>query len=416
MKTEKFDDAINRKINSINPQYTDADIDKAHNFVKANTRIPFIQSIYGKAAISILGATVVGLTIWNVVQMNKQQELSETIQTLKNNIEQPIAKPDTIYIKENAEASPSSNNIASNFNNTIPPQNNIYNTDDKKSTPINPSTTLRVTKNSIDKQDKKSSPKKENNIAIDNSSKNIDKKIIQKDTELIVKNNEAPIVSPDTTKEAADTLQPNIRPKKPASKQYIMVGAGLEKGNQPWGFNIVGEYVFNKNISLGLGLKTLLSPDEHYHDPHDFHDRDARRRNFQQEYGNRLPDSNNIQDIHIRSNLWQIPLQVSYRKHLAKTSRILLVSVGTDLDILANQKIDYKHIGPSNSQEEVNFKAQPKIPILNNITGSIGVQQNWRKYSFQLSLYTSKQLITVPFKKEDLIIGVRLRAFYTFSI
>ncbi len=429
MKTENFDDAINQKLNSINPQYTDADIDKVHKFVKANTHVSLAKTIsrssWTKAAIAILGVSVVALTVWNISQMNKQEELSQTINTLKNNIEQPVTKPDTVYIKENT-SSTSTNNIAPNTYKNIPLQNNINNSYNKKYTPINPSTALRVTNNNIEKQDKKSSPiieiKKENNIAIDNSSKEIEKNIPKNDIENIPQNSDNSIIHRDTSQNSVDTLQPTIRPEKPKSKQYIMAGAGLEKGNQPWGINVLGEYVFHKNISVGLGLKWMLPPDERYHDPHDFHDRDPRRRNFQQEFGNHLPDSNNIKDIHIKSTLLQIPLQISARIPFLKSrnsflkNSMIVLSGGTDIDIFAKQKIDYRHIGTNNTDEAQKFVTKPPIPYFNNAVVSVGWQYNWKNWVVQGSICSNKQLITVPNKKDDLIIGLRIRAFYTISI
>ena len=95
---------------------------------------------------------------------------------------------------------------------------------------------------------------------------------------------------------------------------------------------------------------------------------------------------------------------------------MIVLSGGTDIDIFAKQKIDYRHMGTNNTDEAQKFVARPAIPYFNNAVISAGWQYNWKNWAVQVSIYGNKQLITVPNRKEDLIIGLRIRAFYTISI
>ncbi len=407
MKTENFDDAINQKLNSINPQYSDADIDKVHNFVKANTHISFAKSIYTKAAVAILGASVVALTIWNISQINKQQELSETIKSLKNNLEQPIAKTDTIYIKENISSSPTANTIISNADKNIHPKQKIYNTDDKKYTPIN--------KKDVQPIDNKIDPviEKKEEVAIDNSAKETEKN----KPELQEQDNDN-IIQPDSSENKADSLKPNIRPKKPISKKYILAGIGgsLEFTNPNKSFNIFGEFVFAKNWSAATGMKMVFLENEHSRDGRDW--RDPKGKTFQQAFYQQLPpDSNNIKDINIRNALLlQLPIQVSYRYPISNNFT-LLANIATDIEIYSKQKIDYTHRLPGNKEERLSFEVAPRIPNLNNISFSAGIQKQWRNnLGVQFNIYANKQFIPVPYRRDDLSIGARVRLFYAINI
>ncbi|MDZ4759359.1 MAG: hypothetical protein SGJ10_14630 [Bacteroidota bacterium] len=426
MKTDNFDDSIRRKMDSINPQYTDADIDKVNSFVSKNLRVPFAKTLFAKAAVSVIGISIIGLTIWNIIQLNKQEQLTETINNLRiNKQEIPTSKPDTVYIKETIPATSSANinNININKNTESPKQKYNIN-DDKGSTPI----AKNKVQNSNTNQDRNiSNPvnvlPKENKIAFENSiQKKSEDIILPKENKGTLANNDIkPLESIDSTERIIDSVpQPNVRPKKPSSKKYILAGIGgnMELRKPAKSMNVFVEYVFHKNFSAAAGVKMVFLKDEHFRDGREW--RDPQGKSFHQAFRKQLPpDSNNIKDINIHNAiLLQLPVQVSYRYSL-NNKITLLASLATDVELYSKQKIDFTHRlpGPGNREERLGFEVVPKIPRLNNMSLAVGAQkQIWKNFGVQAYIYVNKQIISVPYRRNDLNFGARLRLFYSFNI
>src|SRR5580700_10455797 len=110
MKTEEFDDAIKRKLESINPAFNENDIERVHKYTVAN-RSPF--SILGSSrafwTLMATGMLVTALVTWKItsnyvqnktalVKIQPAQVVTEPKQDVKI-----ITKTDTVYIRENTK-------------------------------------------------------------------------------------------------------------------------------------------------------------------------------------------------------------------------------------------------------------------------------------------------------------------------
>src|SRR6185503_12301699 len=115
MKTEDFDDAIKRKLESINPVFDEKDIDRVHQYTIRN-RGPFSLLRTNRFLWSVMGAAVVATAVltWKITTMYEQNHAVSQQVAIQNNtqvlhgVTQPkiITKTDTVYIPKTANAVP----------------------------------------------------------------------------------------------------------------------------------------------------------------------------------------------------------------------------------------------------------------------------------------------------------------------
>ncbi len=107
MKTENFDDSIRRKIENINPEFGDEDLDKVLNYVNKNNSAFYFRRYSTIALATIAIAVISGLLVWNFKQRDEHERLVQTISKLHSDLSVAETKPqpqlkekDTVYIKE----------------------------------------------------------------------------------------------------------------------------------------------------------------------------------------------------------------------------------------------------------------------------------------------------------------------------
>ncbi|MCX6352399.1 MAG: hypothetical protein NTX03_11135 [Bacteroidetes bacterium] len=109
MKTEDFDDAIRRKLEGINPQYSDADIEKVHSYVGSNLSAPKKFNYLRVGVASVAAISIAGLLLWNVSQMHEQTAMRKTIDSLKTQVALTKTDAETSH-KNNISTNPSTKN------------------------------------------------------------------------------------------------------------------------------------------------------------------------------------------------------------------------------------------------------------------------------------------------------------------
>ena len=110
--------------------------------------------------------------------------------------------------------------------------------------------------------------------------------------------------------------------------------------------------------------------------------------------------------------LLQIPIAINYQLHL-KNNYSVILSAGTDLDILAKQHVRFEHHDNINLPVGQNFDTNYPVMVFNNLTFSAGVQKQLKHYVFQLKPFVSPQLKSVVYKKENVYFGVKLNVLLT---
>src|SRR6185437_13189143 len=107
MKTEEFDDAVKRKLESINPAIDEMEIERVHAYTMSN-RSPFSMLGTNRAfwALMATGMLATGLLTWKLTSMNNSIQKTASIipaqtapaQSEANKSPKIIIKTDTVYL------------------------------------------------------------------------------------------------------------------------------------------------------------------------------------------------------------------------------------------------------------------------------------------------------------------------------
>ena len=110
MKIENFDDALKRKLEDINTSYEEGDIQRVHDYVTRNRTLGRVRN--SKRNWVLVGSSVIiaGLITWNIILVNQNRELHQTVNGLHTelsviNKKQTVISPNSITPKESVTAS-----------------------------------------------------------------------------------------------------------------------------------------------------------------------------------------------------------------------------------------------------------------------------------------------------------------------
>ena len=108
MKTDKFDEILRKKIESIKPVFQETDWERFSAFAGIQT-VSFWSSFWGKTLLYSVGTTTfIGLIAWNLTQFYAQKSLLQSVQSLTQQVDSlqrqavvEVSKksiPDTVYV------------------------------------------------------------------------------------------------------------------------------------------------------------------------------------------------------------------------------------------------------------------------------------------------------------------------------
>jgi len=445
MKTEKFDDEIRRKIDSINPIYRAEDVEKVASYIHSSqtSRRNYINIAF----ITLSTVAILGLLFWNIKQLNEKDNLLKSISELNQDLKvaksanTPI-KTDTIYITQKIEHNiPKSyhehNGINSLRNSNLLSQNEPH--------PIN------STLSSLNTHKKKSKDAIEENIDIQTKNNNENPVYLKENTQAVQRkfistsfenslvktesknvkdlkvDSTAHLIKTDSTAIANIELEKNIisdtstiTPFSSSNKSknlffqdwHYQSGLEFNMANNQIGIGVSGDILLNSKWSLSIGARMQNISNEKYHDANEFQQKKSQ--NFRDVYAPTIPDTTFISNIEMQYYVLQIPIFISYHLPL-KNNFEMLFKVGTDIDIYARQHIDYEYssdfAAPGKKQYDANF---PTVTI-NNMIFSVGIDKQIGNFIFELSPYVSPQISHVAYKKEDVYYGFSLRTLYRFG-
>jgi len=453
MKTEDFDDAIKRKLESINPVFNEQDIERVHQYTIRN-RGPLSILRSGRFLWSVIGAgmLVTGLLTWkftslydrnaHIVQQAVVQPANQDVR--KQAAPKIITKTDTVYLTKYVNKYPMSYSakkqqkqvvLASNItkSNSDPGSKNNYRTAGSYLTPhddiLKSNSANNTTNGGL-------TPALSNSNTQNTSSKNN----INDATSGNQKNNDAALNSPEPkpAETPADKNDPSAASAKKApihnySEEHkktkaanrnlnltVMAGAGGEIANTQMGGGVYAKIMtqdrisFNR-VSLNLGVK-LLSVNYMKYD-NDWEYEQATGYDFKWAYARDLSPNCEISNISFTHALWQIPLSVEYDLRL-KNDWFISGSIGTDLDIACIGGLEFtstEGYGSDITQQPHDQTINYSTVLFNNAVGSLGFIKQWRQVSVQLSGFTSQQLVSAVYKgSNSRFYGCDMKLFYSF--
>lgn len=442
MKTEEFDDAIRRKVESVEFPHDDGDVEKVVSYMNLH-KAPSFWASYGKLlTYSISSMIITGLLILNVVQHIENKTLLKNISELQ----QEVAQKDSVSVPQYLSLSHSF--VYQNKAKDI--QRLSINQDIDRQF-----ATLAQRSLSQESQEEVEILKpKGKRIIRHSTSYFLDKEVFSEDVTQktllarYIKNNTD--IRSRSTDENKDESTINTLALIPHS--LVSLGNSLEKNYPVIGFistpqdTMVYDNRFSwsdlsfKNISYRVGLgadllngfnnvlwvdaflsdrwsinlglsKGSLSETEYYSEDDFIRDKGEP---FRDKYAIMLPDKYIIKSIETSHSMVRMPISISYQQPL-KRGYALFFTLGSQLDLSVNTDFSFHYQEPSGDVEERKGTIEDYPVTFNNANLAIGLQKQWNHIVLQASPFISKQLKTVSYQNQDLILGARVRLLYDFG-
>jgi len=454
MKTEEFDDVIKRKLESINPTFSEKDVDRVHKYSVIN-RSPF--ALLGSSrtfwTLMATGMLITGLVTWKLTSMFVHEQnpvpfvQSQAVAPYEQKTKptQIVTKTDTVYItkykyiNKYPDSYPlSQNSITKNRSNTgkqyaqlpvsennittkqLPKNETITEINEKTGTAVETSTNTKSPGAAEEKQSNNS-----NNITetlVTNAPQN------SKNT-LEVKKSDTASVTEKTEKK--EPLKKEIIKKQPvhnyADEHKIaaedkpvnvnfMIGAGGETtlGNSQSGAGIFGKLLLNDRFSVNVGLKLMSVNHQFYATDEDFEKKNGY--DFKWIYAPDLMWQQNceVKNINFTYSLLQLPLALEYDLPVGHNFS-LSASIGTNIDLSCTNSLSYDYSeGYTGYINSTKSKSYPTI-VFNDLVSSVGLIYQIRHFDIQFSPFINKLNEKVWYEgKNQAFYGANLKVFYSF--
>lgn len=200
-----------------------------------------------------------------------------------------------------------------------------------------------------------------------------------------------------------------IIPRLSVPKAQYRAGVGLLGGSDQLSGALLGELQINRHWSVQAGIQVSLVDGFHYRDEQDFGKH--RNNDFRQTYGVLAPTAADLEDINLRSTLFQLPVQVAYHYPLGRQWG-LRFGLGTELTVGARSTVGYDYRENNRSNEYELTVNNGSVNVFNNLTVSTSLERSWKRWYFRAGPFISPQLRPVSYKSDDLLWGGSLQVLY----
>ncbi len=179
-------------------------------------------------------------------------------------------------------------------------------------------------------------------------------------------------------------------------------------------FGAAGSFKLANGLGIDAGFRYMDFSLQKFDTRADFdrHDHHKKNNRFDDKLRFAEPDA----PITIKSNLIQVPVAVTYSIRLPRRFSVEL-SLGTDLDLTLNQRLDFRgkpdSTGPVRDER---FRTQGGSEFFNNLVFSAGLEKQWKSLVFQLSPFLRPQLKQVFYKPRETEFGIGLGIYYRFGL
>lgn len=430
MNNKDFDDALRRKLESVNYEHiSNADVENVMLHINANRQAASKKNRRFVMFATVLITFILGLVGLNMYQLKDRQLLSNQIDSLHKNIAQINAtlKHDAFAVlhKNNTIQKPGKNrDVVPNLKTiTEYPQSSknrlvgpdlasVYN--DSKF----PITNKKVTSsfpNIIDFENKITLQQDIGDNEITNAKEELPLLMITENNFSSTHDSDVASINTVTTN-VGDTVDAGtvITPEKTSSllnNLSFQVGVATDFSPRNYSFGLFARLNLNRSFSIQGGLKKSSYIMKKFHNEEDF--RDGQSEDFKEKYALSNTDTQRVIDINIQYNILKLPLSAIYKKTLGRNFQ-LVTSFGTDLDINVSEVVKYHYSSNKqlNNENPPLVKRKMKPVLFNNFIASIGVEKNFRKLSVGISPFYSYQMSNVVYKLNSSSWGATLRLLY----
>ena len=451
MKTEDFDDAIKRKLESINPVFNEKDIERVHQYTIRN-RGPLSVLRSSRFLWSVMGAgmLITGLVTWKLTSMYEkhnqvvqQVAVQKTIPEItKTEAPKGTAKADTVYLTKYVNKYPMSYSAKKGQKSKVlaaihsnpgadarpgdtykiagthlaPPsdivlKDNNQNNNNSKGLIATTSANTKTETQNISSNNSASGSVKQNETASASNETAIKKAEVpeEKKEATTASIKKAPIHN-----YSEEHKKTNV--SKPVLNLNVMAGIGGEMATTQYGGGIYLKLIANNRLSINAGIKELNINHQYFGEDETYQQNTGY--DFKWKYAPDLSPNCDVTQIRFDYAIWQIPISLEYDFQL-KNNWAITFSAGTDLDVSCTQSLEYvatENYGPYDAQPQAHNQVNNYKPVFfNNIVGSVGVLYQWHHLGVQLSPFASRQVAAAWYKgNSNMFYGGNLKLYYCF--
>ena len=196
--------------------------------------------------------------------------------------------------------------------------------------------------------------------------------------------------------------------------ELLRVGVVSQLASENLTFGAVGSFKLANGLGVDAGFRYMDFSQQKFDNKSDFDRHDHRKKNDRFDDKLRFAEPN--APISIHSNLIQVPVAITYSIPLPRRFSVEL-SMGTDLDLNLNQRLDYRGRPDSTgAPRDERFRTQGGAEFFNNLIFSAGVEKQWKSLVFQFSPFLRPQLKQVFYKPRETEFGFGLGVYYRFGL
>jgi hypothetical protein len=434
MEMNKYNDAIRKKLLSIEPEYEQKDWTELKGMLGHSSTLTLTpNSLYKNLLIATLGTLLTLSLFWNYKLQNANHHTQFTKKPKQKTQTQVVYQTDTVFIEkikyvypnlgqiERHEALAINSNIengASSYINEI----NGVNIGNKRS---NTNTTKPKTQGIPYSQ-------KQNLLGAE----------LAYTTSIFNQKNQTVEINADSSqteelnfdflegKQFATTFSKNgLYPKIPSKKsvhskpptpyQFSLQMPHIDLKNLKYRFGIegdlgteeaaaglIGEVILNPKLSVSTGVRMAFSPGRDYLTADQY--QEETKKDFRSIYAPNLGENQQILNINFRNYILQLPIGLNYKYPLKNQYKILL-GIGTILDLKLWQQVKYDY-GKDNSHfEEGHSSFSVYNKLINSLQITTGLEKKYGKLVYQLMPYATFYKSQIPYRREEFMAGIKLR-------
>ncbi|WP_031529397.1 hypothetical protein [Dyadobacter crusticola] len=466
MKTNQFETTIRRKLESIQPDFQEADWAKMQNYMHAHTPPGFWQQYGSWIGYAAAASVTAVMAFLYVNQLSQNNSLVADVKNLKEQIEvikqQPAAavKADTIYIVQKADvdqnqptyptAVQKNGQYASRSNafETKPKFNaksrkqefNGLNADTSQSdfslaSGTRPEVPASSTPNDLsyvasDLNENgdvpPSSPTLENFAQLSsktplhiNSGNALSRKmnyelanrLSMRQVQRAINWNSVQIAkatSISDKKVERTAKAENVVPKLDIKAPYRF-GGGVQMEANGTAKTVLGEVLIAKKFSITAGISWLKVKPMEFISEKIF--REKVRKDFKRSNPGEVPLALDVFNIKVNPTLVQIPLTVAFRNNL-KDNWAYYAGVGANVTVSSKEKVSFDCIAPNKEYFKNEFDKKNKVPAVSSVNFSVGIEKSWHPIVVQAEGYVYTYFTPLTPLSHSAGPGVKLKLLY----
>ena len=186
-------------------------------------------------------------------------------------------------------------------------------------------------------------------------------------------------------------------------------------GAEERGFGLVTNIIQNNKWQFQSGIRINYFDGKYFEDEEDYWR--SEKTSFEADYNlkNTFLHIRDFHNIQFKYSVIQIPLSISYLMPLKKDVSFI-IGAGTKFLLRTNEFVSYyAKIEPGNTVFNNSFDmVKTNLPKFNDVIVSLGIQKNWKRFSFQGLMYIDKSMKDIKFRQMPMSAGFSMHLLYNF--